>query len=861
MDVRSLGLTDSDLEALGYRVDRREGTGSAAAPPGPPPTAVRGNGAGRAWFWTLAILVTAGWFALPAQRMPDPVPANQPDTVFSSARAMSQLVEIARAPRPTGSPEHARVNAYLSDRLRALGLEVETQTETVVRVDAGSATGAVVRNVLARRAGTGSTGAVVLTAHSDGVPLSRAAGDDGIGVSAILETVRALQALDPLRNDLVVVITDGAELGSLGAMALDRHPWRADMSLVLSVDPRGVAGPALLVEGMEGNGAVVRAAAQALPRPASSSVLRALTTLAEEEGDLATFRAAGVPALGLTSYGGRASYHSASDRPINVREATLQHHGSQLLALTRAFGDADLSGGLDTDGDPRAYISLPLVGMVDIPTSWSALVTVVLVAGFLMVAVLFRLGGGSPRRALAGVGLGLASVVASTGAGWALVQALGRLHPEVGRVDSAVYREATHSLALLALVVAVTAICYSIARLGYDRRELTVGALLVPLAATVWLTVASPYAAAVAQLGLAVSLVAALPLVLAPRRHASSRWIWVGVVLTSALTLLIVVPGIDIAASVLTLRYAPLIGAALGVGMLLILPTMEWLARPSPWWTPALATAVAVATVVLSLPTVQGDAQHPVPTSLVLLVDDTLGSQSVARTAALFADVTDGGAPLRLSESVRVDSGGAIRSQPAPRSLRGRWLTVPGVGEEWARSWVVGSEGAGEDPGALLLPEGAPWVVAGEGANAFVPPPVIEVTHDVAEAGRRHLRLKIRPGLDAEMVGLRLAGGTDANFTAVGGIDLGGASVGTATDGSAVRTLRFWGRSDDGVLDVELSTAADGAPLAFDVIEHQLRPADVLGEDFFVREDSVVPDASTGSDRLIQRVRVYIPPT
>jgi hypothetical protein len=254
MDIRQFGLDEDDLEALGYRVARRGGSGSddrdeTGDMVGRGATRRRRDGVARRWFWTMAILAGAGWFALPAQRMPDPVPANRPDTVFSSARAMSQLVEIARAPRPIGSPEHVRVGEYLSNRLQALGLDVETRTETRAVVDSGAATSAVITNILARRPGTSSSGTIVLTAHYDGTPASRAAGDDGVGIAAILETLRALDARPDLRNDIVVALTDGAELGSLGARALlEGRPWRSDPALVISIDLHGVSGPALLLE-------------------------------------------------------------------------------------------------------------------------------------------------------------------------------------------------------------------------------------------------------------------------------------------------------------------------------------------------------------------------------------------------------------------------------------------------------------------------------------------------------------------------------------------------------------------------------------------------------------------------------------
>jgi len=47
--------------------------------------------------------------------------------------------------------------------------------------------------------------------------VSREAGDDGAGTVAILETLRALRAGPPLKNDVIALLTDAEENGMLGA--------------------------------------------------------------------------------------------------------------------------------------------------------------------------------------------------------------------------------------------------------------------------------------------------------------------------------------------------------------------------------------------------------------------------------------------------------------------------------------------------------------------------------------------------------------------------------------------------------------------------------------------------------------------
>ena len=54
------------------------------------------------------------------------------------------------------------------------------------------------------------------------------------------KTLRVLRVRGPLLNDLIVLLTDGEELGLLGARAfVDEHPWLDDVALVVSIEMRG----------------------------------------------------------------------------------------------------------------------------------------------------------------------------------------------------------------------------------------------------------------------------------------------------------------------------------------------------------------------------------------------------------------------------------------------------------------------------------------------------------------------------------------------------------------------------------------------------------------------------------------------
>ena len=828
MDVRGLGLSEEDLKALGYQVRDQETEEGQRPSPSPPRG---GDSPLRMWVWTVVILLVLGWGASSNRSLPDPVPANRPDTVFSSARAMSQLVEIARRPHPPGSLEHDRVRAHLVDRFRALGLHPEVQTTPWVSRESGTVQAVTVRNIVVPVPGRASTGTVALTAHYDSAPLSPGAGDNGIGVTAILETVRALASSQPLRNDLLIILTDGGPLGLSGLRAfVEHHPLMAEVSLVISVEMRGVGGPALTYESSPENGRMVEVLAGANPRPAATSLTRALPGSQRFSQDLTPFRQAEIPGVTLAAHGGEGSHHQVIDRAGEVSEKTLQHHGTQLLALTRDFGGRDLgTTGLGA-GPPRSYLTLPWVGVLHYPTDWSPLLSLGLIGVWILLVAFHRFRGASYKAALVGLLMAVGVVAGSAALGWGFFAGVRGLHPEYGLVESAFFRDGLHHLALSALVVGLVTGTYGLTRRWFGPADLLLGALALPLGLAAWWGFRVPMGAMPLQWAIALSLLSA-GLVLALGSDGRWRgWAWGCFLLLSAGIMALLVPSLELVTSTLTFRGAPWIGAAVALGLLLILPVMEWLLKPKGWLFPSLAVALGTGLVIAATPAVQGAQDHPEFTSLILLVDGELAGPVVSRDSL-------------PSDSV----------PPEARRVAGRWLTIPGRGEEWAQSWVAERETGPTDPGDLLLPPQGGFVVAGTGPETHMPLPSLWVLEDTLTTDGRHLRVAIRSHLGAEMVGVNLVD-PGAEITRVAG-------VGWGPDGGSepVRSLTHWGRPQDSLLTVEIRTDPRSGPMELQILEHHLRPREVLGEDFFRRDESLIANGPAGSDRIVQRTRARIP--
>jgi len=203
---------------------------------------------------------------------PAAVSAGAPAADFSSGRAMQHVQAIAKTPHPIGSSEHAAVRDYIFSTLASDGLQPAIQTATSVNRNGDSLLVAgTIQNVVARLQGTNNTRALLLAAHYDSKAQAFGASDDGSGVAALLETLRALKSGPQLRNDVIFLFTDCEEEGLLGANAfMAKHPWAHDVGLALNFEARGSSGPSIMFETSRGNGWLVQEFAKAAPHPVAN---------------------------------------------------------------------------------------------------------------------------------------------------------------------------------------------------------------------------------------------------------------------------------------------------------------------------------------------------------------------------------------------------------------------------------------------------------------------------------------------------------------------------------------------------------------------------------------------------------------
>lgn len=761
---------------------------------------------------TLALLIFAAWLGSSSRAVPRPVPANAPDTVFSSARAMSHVVEIARAAHPPGSPEHDRVRAYLLDELRDLGLEPEVQTATSMIRRGSFVRGVTARNIVARIPGTDNTGAVLVTAHYDGRELAHAAGDDGSGVVSILESLRALRASAPLRNDLIILITDAEELGLLGARAfVDEHRWMDDVQAVISIEMRGGGGPSIMFETGAEYGWVLQAYKAGAPRPYANSLTYEIYQRMPNDTDFTPFREAGKQGLNFAAVGRAHVYHQVYDNPENLDEGTLQHHGLNALSMIRQFGNADLTA---VNAPDVVYFSVPILGFVVYPEGWVWPVTAALLLLWLLVMALAR------RRGLRiwGVATGLAGSVVSMaalyGAGLWLNKWLGGFHPELGALHgSAFHSEGWYVLALTAFAVAVVTGIFGLARRKFSLVELATGASVVLMPLVAGVTYLVPLGAMNLQWpGLAFVTAVGLALLSSAGRLREVRWVLM--VAAAFVVLALLTSMVELIWLAMSFRMASAFGVLIVVTLLLMLPALDALREPNAWWAPATAAVLCAAFVGVGIFHAKPSPERPLPSTLIYALDH--------------------------------ETGEAL------------WATQPSLGsDDPARAWA-------EDRTSVTFGESRSLEVFGPGTATYAvaaapvvnaPPPTVTLAGDTVVDGVRTVRVAVRSTLSAELLIFRFPDG-GAELVALNGKAIPTTQRGGEPAEETPSVVEHWGRPDNMVM-LDLVVPVTDTAVTFELLEHSLRPGEFLGAGVFQRPPELAANIVRRSDRAMIRTPVF----
>jgi hypothetical protein len=736
------------------------------------------------WGFIIALVI----LSVRALHAPQPLPATAPENEFSAERALIHVREIAAVPHALGSPADAAARNYLVAQLTQLGLQPQIFSSLGVDPTARLVIAGKTNDIVGRLPGTASGPAIVLMAHYDSVYRAPGAGDDASGVASILEMVRALKHGPPIQRDIIVLFTDGEEAGLLGAEAFAHsHPWMKDAGLVLNFEARGNRGPSLLFETSQNNRPLIQAVAHVAPYPIGSSLFYELYKILPNDTDFTVFRPAGIPGLNFAFGEGLEAYHSPLDTPDHLSLASLQHHGSYGLALTRHFGQFDLAALRNSQGDD-VFFDWFGSRLVAYSQRWvlpGQILATLLFAMALLLA--FRRPKFSKKRFLFGLLACLVILillVAAVAAGWWIISFVLAGRRVIG--DSPANLLLLSALMLFGACVGMLLLGFFRKRLGQQELSLAALSLWFVLSWILALEVSSGSYLLFWPLLLGLLGNAASNLGNKSTTHQSTTQ-WVRNLPALAAAILLFAPVIYFVYIFLTLQMISAAAAALLLGLffLISLPTFGLSSISSRGWAAGLLAVAAVVCLGCGVALSGFSSEHPRPDSIVY--------------------------------SLNADDNSAV------------WISYDRKPDDWTRQFFGANQ---------LAPRPMPNYLAGfarpliSTSTPIFPlaPPIIENIEHKQEGGLHRLKLRLRSQRKAETLYLRFPEDVQPISAKVAGRDV------PVHKGSRFG-LTLYAMGDEGV-ELELTVQAPSA-LSFWVMDRSYglpvnakpRPSNIIGMD------------------------------
>jgi len=742
---------------------------------------------------------------------PSPVPASAPPAAFSAERAMAHVEQIAQRPHPVGSADHARVRDYLAGAIGQLGLKAELQP-AIVRRGTTTLRVARVENILARIAGTNSTGAVLLASHYDSVPAAPGAADAASGVAAILEAVRALKTGPPPRNDVILLLTDAEELGLLGARAfVEQHPWANGVRMAMNFEARGTHGPAWMFETSAGNGAIVAEWASLVPKPSWSSLTYEVYKRLPNDTDFTEFKRLKTAGLNFAFVGGQERYHTAGDNAAALDRGSLQHHGEAALRLTRRFASMDLG---TLQARDAVYFALPILNVAPrYSTMWAAVLAAA--AAVLWVVAVVR----ARRRREAGIGgiiLAVLIYAAFTGAsgylGWRFGRLVGLAHARWLQ-EGPVLTSGMYAAAMVACIVTVWLALYVLLRKRFGAQSIALGAafvLLVAAAAFSWFAAGASYVAAWPLIG---SLLAAMAGSSRQPDAPPGAGRTVVVMLLAVPAILILWPLAH--AFFVAMGLAPEGGAAMAVTAALAMGALaipiEIIVERRRWWPAGIAATVTLACLAVAVTETRYSDRHPKPANVIYALD----------------------ADTKMANwAVRVD-------QP----------------DGWFGQFLGAAPRPGRPP-ALVQPwssaSGVPGFLHADAPAADLPAPTATLVRAYPTEGGRYITFRVAPGREGNMLSVWV-NGVPALDISVDGKQVSGAFTRRAPDDTAW-TLEYFNAPASG--STVSMTLRGSRALTVAVAERTHGLPDLAGTAVTPRPASLVP-IQAGDMTIVRRTYTF----
>ena len=616
------------------------------------------------------ITITSVYKAAP----PAVVPPSAPDTVFSAARAFPFLQQISRAPHSMGTQEHARVRAFIIDHFKTLGLETTVQEA----VATGSFRGrpmvfaGKVHNIMARLKGSGNGKAVAVLSHYDSHPNTPGAGDDGAAVAAMMETARILKNGAPLQNDVLFVFTDGEESGLIGAKAFIESGLAEGIGVVLNFEARGSAGISNMFEVNNDNGWVMEHFAKAAAHPFANSLSFEVYKLLPNDTDFTLFKKAGITGLNHAFIDHYEDYHSMHDTPENLDQRSLQHHGANMLSLTRHFANTALD---ETKAADKTYFNLLGSWLIMYPDAWNLLfVALACLLGIVYLVLLFRKKQTAFPALIKGLGVFILALISMALLTWLIQKCIAAAYPYNNRFyDNNAYNSKWYFLAVTAAGLCVFSLIYQWALRRINFTSLYAAILVLEMVLMILMKLLMPTATYLFCFPVILSLAAQILLIRRKEQVSSHAWV----------SLLFAIPAIllfapTIYAVFIAFGLGPLMpGGVVVTGLLagLLLPVLGPLLATQKYFLRGFTIAVFLFAVFVAHRNAFFTQERPLPSNLWYLLDaDKNSAQWISdhvKTDAFNKNFLQGASvqPALSGQRARITSSTAAVPLPAPVAL------------------------------------------------------------------------------------------------------------------------------------------------------------------------------------------------
>jgi len=307
---------------------------------------------------------------------------------------MSHVYNISQKPHRSGSKEILRVRKYIIDEIEKMGLKYEIQDFNYSIADrilqhyqrarehpekwpyyegkpaegyntweeyivANNPSHVNFQNILVRIGAKNPKNTFLMMAHYDSNGNSPGAGDDGISIAALLETMRVLNQNPDTENAIYFLLTDGEEDWLVGAKYFVENPLFDLKKLNFFVNlesfcGRGVPLIATLSNENDNNDKnILKMLSKNLRNSWSFSFFTELFKFVPHEADSTLLYERGIIGVDIASLGGLASNHQPSDSYENLSKSTANQTLKTTIDLADYFKTVD---NFDVKSDENAVV-------------------------------------------------------------------------------------------------------------------------------------------------------------------------------------------------------------------------------------------------------------------------------------------------------------------------------------------------------------------------------------------------------------------------------------------------------------------------------------------------------------------------